>query len=48
VIVAISASVSDGSSLNLLMPMCRSMYQGGISRRWPLSPMERAHGRVSS
>ena len=30
--VAISASVSDGSSLNLVMPTWRSMYHGGISR----------------
>ena len=35
--VAISASVSEGSSLNLVMPTLRSMCQGGISRG-PLFP----------
>jgi hypothetical protein len=31
-IVAISASLNDGSSLNLRIPTRRSMYHGGISR----------------
>src|SRR5216683_271439 len=45
--VAISASVKDGSSLNLVMPMVRSMCQGGIWRRATFSLIERAHGRAS-
>src|SRR5579883_11742 len=46
-IVAISASLSDGSSLNFVMPMLRSMCQGGICRRDTFSLTDRAHGRAS-
>src|SRR5690242_13063869 len=45
--VAISASVRDGSSLNLVIPTLRSMCQGGISRRTTFSLIERAQGRAS-
>ena len=45
--VAISASVSDGSSLNLVMPTWRSMYHGGISRAVTFCLIDRAHGRAS-
>src|SRR5579872_3527165 len=45
--VAISASLSDGSSLNLVMPTLRSMCQGGICRRATFSLMDRAQGRAS-
>jgi hypothetical protein len=48
VIVAISSSVSDGSSLNLVMPTFRSMCHGGISRLATFWRIERAHGRASS
>ena len=47
-IVAISSSLNDGSFLNLVMPMVRSMCQGGISRAATLAWIDRAHGRVSS
>ena len=47
-IVAISASLSDGSSLNAWMPMFLSMNQGGISRASVRLLMARAHGRTSS
>ena len=46
--VAISLSLSDGSSLNCWMPTLRSMCQGGISRCVTLFLMARAHGRTSS
>ena len=46
--VATSPSVSDGSSLNWLMPTVRSTCQGGISRRETRARIERAHGRMSS
>src|SRR5437016_3248410 len=45
--VAISRSVSEGSSLNFVIPMLRSMCQGGIWRRTTFSLIERAHGRAS-
>jgi len=45
--VAISASLSDGSSLNFEMPMWRSMYHGGISRDDTLALIDRAQGRAS-
>ena len=44
---AISASDSDGSSLNRRTPTLRSMNHGGISRCAVLSRMARAHGRTS-
>ncbi len=47
VMIAISASVSEGSSLNLVMPTWRSMYHGGISRDATFCLIERAHGRAS-
>src|ERR1019366_674737 len=47
VIVAISASVSEGSFLNLLTPTFLSICQGGMVRLTTLSLMERAHGRAS-
>src|SRR5438552_3111321 len=46
-IVAISASLSDGSSLNFVIPTCRSMYHGGISRAAVFCLIDRAHGRTS-
>ena len=46
--VAISASVNDGSSLKSWMPMRRSTYQGGISRVSTLRLTDRAQGRTSS
>ena len=46
--VAISASVSDGSFLNLVMPMFRSTCQGGISRATTFALIDRAHGRAAS
>src|SRR2546425_2013565 len=45
--VAISASLSEGSLLNFWMPMVRSMNQGGISRAEILVLIARAHGRAS-
>ena len=45
--VAISASLSDGSSLNFVMPIVRSMCQGGISRATTFCLIDRAHGRAS-
>src|SRR5262245_40433412 len=47
VIVAISASVSDGSPMNFCTPILRSTYHGGISRFATLVAIERAHGRAS-
>ena len=47
-IVAISASVSDGSSLNCWMPTLRSMCQGGMMRSRTRVLMARAQGRTSS
>ena len=47
-IVAISSSVSDGSSLNFWMPMFRSMCQGGIMRAVVRVLISRAYGRTSS
>ena len=51
-IVAISASLSDQSSLNFWMPMFFSMYQGGMTPGLSRSPVRyliaRAHGRTSS
>ena len=46
-IVAISASVSDRSSLKCCTPTVLSMNQGGILRVTTLSRIERAHGRAS-
>src|SRR5438874_290946 len=46
-IVAISASVNDGSSLNFVMPTWRSMYHGGISRAATFALIDFAHGRAS-
>ena len=43
----VSAAVKDGSSLNLVMPMLRSMCQGGICRSTTFSLIERAQGRAS-
>ena len=45
--VAISASLSEGSSLNFVIPMCRSMCHGGISRATTFCLIERAHGLAS-
>src|SRR5579862_2978825 len=45
--VAISSSVSDGSSLNLETPTLRSICHGGITRVMTFSRIERAHGRAS-
>ena len=47
-IVAISSSLSDGSSLNCWMPTFRSMCQGGMMRFITRVLMARAHGRTSS
>ena len=51
-IVAISSSLSDGSSLNFWMPMFFSTNHGGIAPRWLRSAVRvliaRAHGRTSS
>src|SRR5215470_16289034 len=46
--VATSASVSDGSPLNFVMPTWRSMYHGGISRLATFCLIARAQGRASS
>ena len=46
-IVAISASVKDGSSLNFAIPTLRSICHGGIWRRTTFSLIDRAHGRAS-
>jgi hypothetical protein len=46
--VAISRSLSDGSSLNWRMPTARSTCQGGIWRASTRVLMDRTHGRVSS
>src|SRR5580698_9640976 len=45
--VATSASVNDGSSLNLVMPTLRSTCHGGICRLTTFTLMERAQGRAS-
>src|SRR3974377_1399512 len=45
--VAISASVKEGSSLNLVTPTLRSMCQGGITRAATLALMARAQGLAS-
>jgi hypothetical protein len=42
-----SESLNDGSSLNFVMPMFRSMCQGGISRATTFCLMDRAHGLAS-
>ena len=51
-IVAISASLNDGSFLNCWMPMSFSTYQGGmapgLSRRPVRYLMARAQGRTSA
>ena len=46
--VAISASLSDGSFLKDVSPMDLSMWNGGISRDAVRALMARAHGRASS
>ena len=45
--MAISSSLSDGSSLNSWMPMFLSMCQGGISRFTTRFLIDRAQGRTS-
>src|SRR5579872_5189552 len=45
--MAISSALSEGSSLNLVMPMLRSMCHGGIWRKTTFSLIERAQGRAS-
>ena len=45
--IAISSSLSDGSSLNCWMPMFLSICQGGISRFTTRFLIDRAHGRTS-
>src|SRR5262245_1269619 len=47
-IVAISASVNEGSFLNFWIPIVRSMWNGGISRAATLVFIVFAHGRASS
>ena len=46
-ISAISASLSDGSSLNSRTPTSFSMNHGGIVRSEVRALMARAHGRTS-
>ena len=45
--IAISSSLSDGSSLNAWIPMFLSTCQGGISRAITRFLMARAQGRTS-
>ena len=45
--VAISASVSDGSSLNFRTPTPRAICHGGMFRASTSRLIERAHGRAS-
>jgi hypothetical protein len=46
-IVAISSSVSDGSSLNFVMPTPRATCHGGMLRASTSRLIDRAHGRAS-
>ena len=45
--VATSASLNDGSSLNFVMPMWRSICHGGISRATTFCLIARAQGLAS-